>query len=372
MEEIRLVIVDDSRIFRCFTEEAVKKIPNVKIVASVWSGEKALEYIRSNEVDLVSMDIEMPGMCGLETLRAIQQMNQQNNTKIGVIMLSSLVHNGASVTMKALELGAFDFIAKPTPEESNAAEVLQKELSLKITAWQKARSNSNFTVIPSLKSVKLPITPAPEPVSLTKRGEPKKTGSSESGLFDLICVGVSTGGPNSLQKILPDICMKTQCPILIVQHMPPGFTESLAKGLNRKCSNYTVIEAKNCDTISGQQVFIAPGGFHMVVRNTETSLQIGIHSQPPENGCRPSVDVLFRSVAQVSHKRRVLSIILTGMGSDGSAGLAPLKRAGAVILAQDEASSVVWGMPGSAVATGHVDKIVSLDALPAVIAVLQK
>lgn len=353
MEDIRILIVDDSRIFRGFTEKAINKIPNVKVVSSLWSGEKALDYLRANEVDLVTLDIEMPGIGGLETLKTIQQINREEGKKIGVIMLSSLTQNGALVTMDALELGAFDFIAKPAPDENGAFEKLERELTAKIHAWTKAH-------LPSVAH-KIPQKPAaPAPVKIGK------------GAFDLICIGVSTGGPKSLQRVMPEICSKVNCPILIVQHMPPGFTESLANGLNKKCDTYTVTEAKEGDIVSGSRMFIAPGGFHMVVRDKLGKMVIGLNSQPAENGCRPSVDVLFRTVAQVSRGKKVLSIILTGMGNDGTAGLRPLKRAGAVVLAQDEQSSVVWGMPGSAVASGNVDQVVALDDFPRVISELQK
>lgn len=353
LKEIRMVIVDDSRIFRGFTEKAISKIPNVKVVASLWSGEKALDYIRANEVDLVTLDIEMPGIGGLETLKTIQELNKENGTNIGVIMLSSLTHNGALITMDALELGAFDFIAKPAPDENGAFEKLERELTSKIHAWTKAH-------IPSAARA---ILEKPAPAAPVKIGK---------GAFDLICIGVSTGGPKSLQRIMPDFCAQVNCPILIVQHMPPGFTESLANGLNKKCDNYTVTEAKEGDVVSGKKMLIAPGGNHMVLREKMGNIVVGLNNQPPENGCRPSVDVLFRTVAQLSKGKKVLSIILTGMGNDGTAGLRPLKRAGAVILAQDEESSVVWGMPGSAVASGNVNQVVALDDFPRVISELQQ
>lgn len=353
LENIRMLIVDDSRIFRGFTEKAINKIPNVQVVASLWSGEKALDYIRANDVDLVTLDIEMPGIGGLETLKTIQEINREKGKKIGVIMLSSLTQNGALITMDALEFGAFDFIAKPAPDENGAFEKLERELTEKIHAWTKAH-------IPSVAH-KIPERPAPAaPVNIGK------------GAFDLICIGVSTGGPKSLQKVMPEFCTKVNCPILIVQHMPPGFTESLANGLNKKCDNYTVTEAKEGDIVSGQKMFIAPGGVHMVVRDKLGKIVIGLNNQPPENGCRPAADVLFRTVAQVSRGKKVLAIVLTGMGNDGTAGLRPLKRAGAVVIAQDEASSVVWGMPGSAVASGNVDRVVSLDDIPKVISELQR
>ncbi len=354
--------MDDSRIFRCFTEKAVSSLVvnaslNIKMVASLWCGEKVLEYIQQHQVDLITLDVEMPGIDGLETLRLIQEHNRNTGADIGVIMLSGLTRAGATATMEALELGALDFISKPTSDDPNAQETLYQQLLSKITCWSKTRKAKNTAVGVSAISAR-----RVSGVSTLMRTE-IKVGSSGVG-YDLVCIGVSTGGPKALHQMLPEFCKKVTCPILIVQHMPVGFTESLADGLNKKCQDYTVVEAGEDTIVDQKTVYIAPGGKHMVMRTKENKLTLGLHEQPPENGCRPSVDVLFRSVAQASAGRRVLSIVLTGMGVDGTAGLRPLKRAGARIIAQDEESSVVWGMPGSAVATGLVDKVVALMDIP--------
>ncbi len=192
------------------------------------------------------------------------------------------------------------------------------------------------------------------------------------GLFEVICIGVSTGGPKALNAMLPTLCSKTNAPILIVQHMPPGFTESLASGLDKKCGNYSVTEAKDGTFIEPNRVYIAPGGEHLVVRKVNGTLVTGLHAQPPENGCRPSVDVLFRSVAQSYGGTRILAMVLTGMGCDGTAGLRPLKRAGAIVVTQNESSSVVYGMPKAAFETGLVDKEGSLMDLPNIVETLQR
>ncbi|MGL1935420.1 MAG: chemotaxis-specific protein-glutamate methyltransferase CheB [Fibrobacterales bacterium] len=362
-EIIRLAVVDDSRIFRCFTEKAVNSLVvntslNVKVVASLWCGEKVLEYIRQNQVDLITLDVEMPGIDGLETLRLIQEHNRDTGADIGVIMLSGLTRAGATATMAALELGALDFISKPASDDPNAQETLYQQLLSKITCWSKTRE-TKITV-----NAGAPTAPTRKVAGASVLMSAETIPASSFAAYDLVCIGVSTGGPKALHQMLPEFCKKVTCPILIVQHMPVGFTESLAEGLNKKCRDYTVVEAGEDTVVDQKTIYIAPGGKHMVMRAKENRLTLGLHEQPPENGCRPSVDVLFRSVAQISAGRRVLSIVLTGMGVDGTAGLRPLKRAGARIIAQDEQSSVVWGMPGSAVATGLVDKVVDLMDIP--------
>jgi two-component system chemotaxis response regulator CheB len=362
MKNTEIVIVDDSRIFRSITERCLKIVPNVKVIASLWSGEKALEYIKKNHVDLITLDVEMPGIDGLETLRQIQEFNEETGSSVAVIMLSGLTQQGASATMEALEIGAFDFIAKPSSSDTSAEKTLTKQLAEKIGGWQKNNG-----------STKQSGKRRPSPKNKQVAGATAiKTAPVGKGAFELIVIGVSTGGPKALNLMLPEFCKNVNCPILIVQHMPPGFTQSLATGLDKKCTNYTVCEAKGDEDIVGNTVYIAPGGEHLVVRSKNGKLTTALHAQPPENGCRPSVDVLFRSVAQVSAGKRVLSIVLTGMGSDGAAGLRPLKRAGAQIIIQDEQSSVVWGMPGSALATGLVDKVIPLTEIPKNVAEMQK
>jgi two-component system chemotaxis response regulator CheB len=357
MSSIKVLIVDDSLIFRHAVQETLAGEDGIEIVGSVRNGKKAMEFLESGHADVVTLDLEMPEMDGLATLREIQQRNSQPGTsKVGVIMLSAHTRKGADTTLQALELGAFDFIQKPSSSsEDESIALLKRSLVPKIhhfgttqilTAGRKPESCEG---VPASTPVKEPGTRTEGPFV-----SPGKT--------DIIVIGVSTGGPRSLSEMLPLLCERTDAPILIVQHMPPTFTTSLAESLDKKC-RHKVKEGNAGDYVTPNTVYVAPGGVHMVVRKSGAEVMVGTNSQPPENGCRPSVDVLFRSVA-TTYAHNITAIIMTGMGNDGSKSLRALKRNGARIIAQDEASSVVWGMPGSAVKTGLVDEVLSLLNIP--------
>ena len=365
MGKIRILVVDDSLIFRHAVEDSLKLEPDMRVVGSVRNGKKAIEFITTNEVDIVTLDLEMPEMDGLATLDEIQKINSERKgvCQIGVLILTSKSVNGARTTIDALEKGAYDFIAKPQgSSETECIVNLKHDLVPRIRQY--VRGGTNLTrktqVIAGIAAAKAASVEASIDKSKTFRGQAR-----------VIVVGVSTGGPRALTEMLPKLCQKTSLPILIVQHMPPAFTLSLAESLGKKCM-HKVKEGVDGESIVKQYVYIAPGGRHMMItRNVSGEAALAINDQPPENGCRPSVDILFRSAAAV-YGSEVVATILTGMGTDGTLGLRPLKRAGAWIIAQDEASSVVWGMPGSAVETGLVDEIVELDKVPDAIAAAAK
>lgn len=342
-EPTKLLIVDDSRIYRSIIENCLAGYTDIEVIGSVFSGEKALEFIKTKRPDVITLDQEMLGLNGLDTLKKIQEINAEdaNLNPMKVIMLSSHTKKGAQITIDALEAGAFDFITKPTENKEN---LLQSELIRKINS---AVGKKNF-------SQRAPSPIVKQEIVVNTILTPTKKYS-----YDAIIIGVSTGGPKALLEMLPALCKVTAVPILIVQHMPPDFTESLAQNLDKKCE-YHVMEGKDDDEVQSKKAYIAPGGRHMIVRKVGLKVMTYIVDGPPENGCRPSVDVLFRSASSV-YQNKVVAIILTGMGNDGAKSLAGLKRAGAHIIAQDEASSVVWGMPGSAVATGFVDAVLPLN-----------
>ncbi len=357
-----VLIVDDSRIFRSIVEECLKNEDDIKIIGSVRNGVKAMEFIRSCRPDIVTLDMEMPDLDGLETLRAIREFNASTPDlpPIGVIMLSIFTRRGADVTIRALEEGAFDFIAKPegkNPLEN--IESLRRQLTAKIRFFISRRIASRLRPGPEILASASPCPEIPDRIE-------KKTGPMGTSRIRAVLIGVSTGGPKALMTILPDICQRIDIPVFIVQHMPPTFTASLAGSLNSKCA-YNVTEAQHSSIVSPRCAYIAPGGKHMLVRRQGSEVITVINDLPPENGCRPSVNVLFRSAVSV-YGADVIAVIMTGMGSDGSRGIAALKRAGARIIAQDENTSVVWGMPGSAVATGYVDHVLPLQDIPAAIA----
>ncbi|MEW6671277.1 MAG: chemotaxis response regulator protein-glutamate methylesterase [Thermodesulfobacteriota bacterium] len=340
----KILIVDDSRIFRSAVAESLASFEDIEVIGSVWNGSKAIEFIRSHPPDLVTLDVEMPDMDGIETLAAIQKINADNKDArpVGVIMLSSHTREGADITIKALEMGAFDFIQKPEGENlKESFEILRRQLAAKIR---------NFAVEGPPAAV---VKPLPETISKPP------TDSIVRGIL----IGVSTGGPKALAEMLPSLCEKTDVPIFVVQHMPPTFTQSLAKSLNAKC-RHAVIEGRHHDVVRERHVYIAPGGRHMLLGKRRNEVVTVVNDQPPVNGCRPSVDILFKSGATV-YGQDAVAVILTGMGTDGTEGARILKRTGAVIIAQDEATSVVWGMPGSACASGNVDQVLPLAKIPA-------
>jgi len=275
-----------------------------------------------------------------------------------VLMVSSLTRTGSDITMKALEYGAFDFVAKPAPDVPDSKESLSRMLNRAIAAWVSRRSRG--------------ITHSP-----VRQFQAAGAGAGSASSFQYtlakpsvhtkpvmaILIGVSTGGPKSLAEMLPKLCSMTTLPILLVQHMPPNFTKSLADSLNTKC-RHKVIEGVPGTVVQENTVYIAPGGCHMVVNSRGVNHVLDNNMDPPENGCRPSVDVLFRSAAAAYPPDSLVGVILTGMGNDGTPALPYLKNKNAYLIAQDEDSSVVFGMPRAAAATGLLDKVAALSRIP--------
>jgi two-component system chemotaxis response regulator CheB len=275
-------------------------------------------------------------------------------------MLSAFTKKGADITIKALEAGAFDFITKPEGnDQQKNYSTLRRQLLAKIRYFTSRR-------IASQNKQSAPVITRPEEVVSEIKEPTEPVLQITQTRYKAILIGVSTGGPRALMSLIPDLCQRTNIPILIVQHMPPKFTESLAESLNSKCK-FQVVEASNNITIQKEHVYIAPGGKHMLVRKKGAEIIIHTNEDKPVHGCRPSVDVLFESASRV-YGTDVIAVILTGMGTDGTEGLSFLKQRGVYAIAQDESSSVVWGMPGSAVRAGLVNDIQPLDRIPECIA----
>jgi len=359
----RVLVVDDSRVFRSILEKIISSIPDVQVVGGVGKGTEALEFLRLRTVDIVTLDVEMPGMNGLETLQKMIEQKATFKAMPEVLMISSLTRTGSDITLKALELGAFDFIAKPGVNMPNAQEHLGRLLRNAINAWrtkQTLGTAGRTRVIPTVAASPQAVTPsAGFKYSLSKTTPHTKPVMA-------IVLGVSTGGPKSLAEMLPKLCASTDLPILLVQHMPPNFTKSLADSLGVKCK-HKVVEGEAGMVVKPQHVYIAPGGNHMTVRTRGADFVVEINQDPPENGCRPSVDVLFRSAAKAYPEDSLVGIILTGMGNDGTPSLPDMKRKNAYLIAQDEHSSVVFGMPRAAAATGLLDKVASLTDIPSAV-----
>lgn len=372
-DKLKILIVDDSRVFRSIIEEAMKGEVDLQVIGSVRNGEKAIEFIKSSPPDLVTLDVEMPEMDGLETLEAIHEINASNpdRLEIGVIMVSAFTSKGADITIKALQAGAFDFITKP--EGKDVAEnisSLRSQLLVKIRHFAVKRISSMVG-----RSVARSIT-TPFRRPLIRDARPKIVAppivSRHTTGIKAVLIGVSTGGPRALADMLPELSEKVNLPFFIVQHMPPTFTQSLANSLDATC-RHRVIEALDNDPVQDGYIYIAPGGSHMLMHKDRMGRVVTILNQdPPENGCRPSVDVLFRSAVDV-YGGDMVAIILTGMGADGTKGLGLLKLEGAYAIVQDKETSIVWGMPGSAVEAGYADEILPLNKIPdAVMWVIQK
>lgn len=349
-KKTKILIVDDSRIFRSVLESIFSREEDMEILGSVWNGKKAMEIIELTKPDFITLDVEMPEMDGIEMLSMLQEYYKKNPKEepICVIMVSHVTRQGAAATVRALELGAYDFVEKS--ESANQEEgmaLLKEQLLTKIRGYQKKPSRKDFIHAPLIAGGTIVHTPLE---------------TTRNPAIRAVLIGISTGGPQALSEMLPVLSSKITLPIFIVQHMPLLFTASLAESLGKKCT-HTVMEAKDNVMVLDKHIYIAPGGSHLIFRKFQDGVITTISDQPPENGFKPSVDVMFRSGAAI-YGGSAIGIIMTGMGSDGSQSLRHLKREGAYLIAQDEATSVVWGMPGAAFATGFVDEVVPLNKIP--------
>ncbi len=338
---MRVLVVDDSTLFRKVVRDAVQGESDIEVVGTAANGRIALEKIRQLQPDLVTLDVEMPELNGMEVLRELQAMPSAP----AVILLSALTADGAALTTKALRLGAFDFILKPRGADfDDSTRMLRKDLIPKIRGCVEALRGRD----PATSVEHQPVTAQPH------RG---------NGPFrpEVITIGVSTGGPAALGELLPQLPGDLPIPVTIVQHMPPMFTRSLADDLNEACA-LRVQEGEDGMVLKPGEVYIAPGGKQMKVVGGRAAALLQVADHPPERNCRPSVDYLFRSLSFV-YGGSVLAVVMTGMGDDGTRGCRLLKRQGARILAQDEASCVVYGMPRWIVEEGLADGVHSLQQL---------
>ncbi len=339
MARIRVLVVDDSVVIRKLLAETLSEDPEIEVVASASDGRIALAKIAQLRPDLVTLDIEMPVMNGLETLAEIRKLDP----KLPVIMFSTLTGHGAVATLEALSLGASDYATKPGymggSEEAMAA--IRAELVPKIKALCAGS-------VPRLKSLPPPRLATRAPIPRNRR-------------IEIVAIGTSTGGPNALAEVLPFIPEDFPVPIVVVQHMPPIFTRLLAERLASR-STISVQEGVEGAILTAGRSWIAPGNFHMKVKRVGLAWHLELNQEAQENSCRPSVDVLFRSVA-VAYGANVLGVVMTGMGSDGVIGAQHIRAAGGEVIIQDEASSVIWGMPGLVYAAGQADGIYPLNQL---------
>lgn len=342
-DTIKVLVVDDSPFMRRAITRMITSEPGIDIVGQATNGAEALSLIAELRPDVVTMDIEMPVMDGLTALKRIMA-----ERPLPVIMMSTLTQTGSSATLQALELGAFDFVPKP---ESSMLDVftVQHELTSKIKEASRPRRKASSVPAPALTSMASTVPAAPAESRPTSR-------------IELVAIGISTGGPPALQAVLPQLPADFPVPVLVVQHMPPGFTRSLAERLDRLCG-VRVKEAEQGEHLEPATVYIAPAGWHLTLKTDSRGHYVQlIDSSDSKTWHKPSVDVMMASVA-MTYGPRALGLIMTGMGNDGTAGAGAMKRVGAPIWAQDEESCVVYGMPRAVYESGVVDKVLALPRI---------
>lgn len=345
-ELIRVLVVDDSVVIRRLVTHALEQDSALEVVGSASNGAIALQRIPQLNPDVITLDIEMPEMNGLEMLGHLRR----DYPHVRVIMFSTLTERGTSVTLDALSLGADDYVTKASNDGSldRSMARLRAELIPKIKQFFRMRGDDRVAVQPPAADPTHVASPRPAAPSRVATMRPR-----------VVVIGISTGGPAALGAILPDLPADFSLPVLVVQHMPPLFTRMLAERLNSTCQ-LPVEEAVQGAPVEAGKILIAPGDFHMKVAASGVLVRVCLDQSPPQNSCRPAVDALFASVGEIFHGD-VIAAILTGMGQDGLRGSQILKAQGAMILAQDEGSSVVWGMPGAVVNAGIADRVLPLD-----------
>lgn len=346
MRKMRVLVVDDSVVARRVLANVLSSDPAIDVVGTAPNGRIALAKIAQATPDLVTLDVEMPEMGGMETLAALRK----TNPLLPVIFFSAFIEQGSATAESAISFGGVECVTKPVGGADAASSAIREHLIPKIKGHL-SRTVAGTALVPRTD---------PPPVVFPGGSLPVHTSQLVSRV-DIVVIGASTGGPSALEKLLAFLPKDFPVPILIVQHMPAGFTALLANRLSSKCK-IPVTEARADQILRPGHAWLAAGGRHMVVEVTNGEAHARIFDAPPENSCRPSADVLFRSAAEV-FKKHVLAVVMTGMGQDGLRGCEKIHEAGGQVLAQDRASSVVWGMPGLVANAGLVNGVVGLDEL---------
>lgn len=344
MEPIKVMVVDDSVVVRKIVTDVLSEDPGIQVVGTAVNGKVAVAKLDQLKPDLVTMDIEMPEMNGIEAVRAIRA----RHARVPIIMFSTLTERGATATLDALSAGANDYVTKPANVGSvgQSMESVREQLIPRIKALTGRPATSTVAAA-------APVAPPPRPPA--PRQVPRKKPA-------VLVIGSSTGGPEALAKVLPQLPASFPLPVLLVQHMPPVFTRQFAQRLDRLCP-LRVVEAVDGVPLAPGTVHLAPGDQHLTVRGQRGNPVTQVSQGPPENFCRPAVDPLFRS-AVAAYDGAVLAVVLTGMGSDGRNGAGLVREAGGSVIVQDQRTSVVWGMPGAVAQAGYADEIVPLDRVP--------
>src|SRR5579863_10480028 len=338
---IAVMVVDDSAIVRGLITRSLKSDPRIEVVASCSNGEMAVTQAARRSLDVIILDIEMPVMDGLTALPRLQRANPDAR----IIMASTLTQRNAAISLKALALGAADYIAKPTTDRLNASEDFHRDLIRKVIALgqtrKSAKSANSSSSLPTISHAAARFGIARQP--------------------RVIAIGSSTGGPQALLALLGSLPATVNCPIVIAQHMPATFTTVLAQHIERASQRPSSEAAEGMEIRPGR-IYLAPGDYHFELARNGTGVVARLSQTPPQNFCRPSVDPLFHSVAQL-YAADSCAVMLTGMGSDGCGGARAIAAAGGPVIAQDEATSVVWGMPGAVAHAGICSAILPLPKI---------
>jgi len=370
----RVMVVDDSAVIRGLLTRALEGDPEIRVAASVGDGQMAVNSLQRNTIDVVVLDIEMPVMDGLTAIPKLLAVAPQ----VKIIMASTLTARGADISMRCLQAGAADYIPKPTStREVSTAEDFKRELVSKVKALGAAARRAGSRSRGEMR----PLTPPPASYSPAARGEgaappitsgfrtrdagPPTIRPQPAGAIvrpDVIAIGSSTGGPQALFEVLGNLRTGITQPILITQHMPATFTTILAEHITRQCG-LNAAEAKDGERIVENRCYIAPGDFHMLAVQRGGVNVIQLTKDPPENFCRPAVDPMMRSLVKTFGGRKILACILTGMGQDGLKGCTDVVGNGGTLIGQDEATSVVWGMPGAVAQAGLCHAILPLKEI---------
>jgi two-component system, chemotaxis family, protein-glutamate methylesterase/glutaminase len=367
--KIRVLVVDDSAVMRRLVTAALASDPQLEVVGIAENGRIAQERVEQLRPEAVTMDIEMPDMNGIEAVKALRR----THPRLPIVMFSTLTERGASATLDALSAGASDYVTKPSntgsfaESQANVRDQLIPKLKALVGARRAALAGAMRPIPPATPRTVAPTviahgTPPVDALAVVRHGAPAQAlpvhQRSGRRTFSALVIGCSTGGPDALAQVLPALPADLSVPVLVVQHMPPLFTKLLAQRLD-DLSRISVTEAVDGEQVLPGRALIAPGGKHLTLHTSGGKVVVRLNEDPPEHFCRPAVDVLFRSASAI-YGDRLLGSVLTGMGKDGAAGAATIRAAGGEIVVQDEATSVVWGMPGAVAALGQADRVVAL------------
>jgi len=355
IKPIKVLIVDDSPLMRKLISSLFKNINAIEVVGTAMNGIFALQKLGSLKPDVIILDIEMPYMNGIEFLKEKKKLKDYTP----VIILSSLAHKGAKITMQALSLGAMDFILKPSDSVPQEIHKVREHLIQLVYAYgrKKQKKDRQSLASISIEDEKKAPTPSISPKPITPIRKP--------GEIEIVTIGISTGGPRALRSIFKHLIPTISVPIIVVQHMPPGFIEEFAISLNKICA-LEVKQAQNGDILTPGRVLIAPADYHIEVENRPLARIIKLSNSKPVNGHRPSVGVLFLSIATL-YKNHCMAIIMTGMGKDGAEEIGSIYKEGGLTIAQDRETSIIFGMPRVAINKGYIHKVVSLKEIPEII-----